>query len=97
MPPVLLLSEPDVRVVKRRLWAGETQEAIAATLQLDQKTISRVKTGQSWREIRWPDGTKGALPRQRVLEINRLRKKLRSQLADNPVAKAAAAKRKARK
>lgn len=46
--PGAKLTEADVLEIRRRLCAGETQDAIAATFGIKQPTVSRIKNGSLW-------------------------------------------------
>jgi len=45
------LTEEDVRTIRRRLHRGDLQEAIAADYGVCRMTVSRIKTGRTWRTL----------------------------------------------
>ena len=46
------LTVDDVRVIKRRLAAGEMQKVIAAEYDVTPTTISNINTGRTWQEVK---------------------------------------------
>lgn len=46
-----VLTESDVRTIRRRFRHGETQTAIAKAYGVDQTTVSRVVLGRTWRHV----------------------------------------------
>ena len=49
--PQTVLTEPDVREVKRRLAEGETKSAIARDLGVHRNTISDIAFGRNWKWV----------------------------------------------
>lgn len=71
-----ILTEDDVRTIRRLLWKGElTQDEIGTKYGVDQRTISAIKTGRRWPHIKWPNGKRGRIPAYKAREILLLRQK----------------------
>lgn len=63
-----------VIAVKKDIWDGLTTYAVAAKHGLSQPSVWQVKSGYSYPEVPWPDGSTGELAPARVVEIKRIRK-----------------------
>lgn len=60
--------------IKRRLWDGETSEAVAAFYQITPWAIHHIARGMRWKNALWPDGKPGGLSpkrRQLIMETRR--------------------------
>jgi hypothetical protein len=67
------LTSLQIQEIKVDLWTGESQADIAREQCVTQATISRIYNGQQHLQIPWPDGSIGAMPEYRILEILRER------------------------
>lgn len=56
------MNEQEAALVKQKIWDGEMQKDIAREHNISQTQVSRIKLGDSWNWIPWPDGTTGPLP-----------------------------------
>lgn len=71
------LDTKKAKIVKRLLWQGKPQTDIARAFDVDQRTISCVVQGQTWVDVKWPDGSVGAMKPARREMILKLRKRAR--------------------
>lgn len=55
------LSKELVKDIKKRLWTGERQSAIAESFGVSQSAISRIASAQIHSDVKWPDGSSGPL------------------------------------
>ena len=56
------LSPSVIASIKRLLWDGKSQMAIAADLGISQAAVSNIKRGVIGREVPWPSGQIGSMP-----------------------------------
>ena len=75
LPKGTLTTESTLEI-KKLLWEGElSQSEIATRFALSQPTVSRIYRGKDWQSIEWPDGSTGAIPLDRHIQLKRDRKK----------------------
>lgn len=61
-----LVDQATAAKIKVDLWAGHmTQSNIALRYNVSQPTISRIFRGRDWRDLPWPDGSLGHIPKDR--------------------------------
>jgi hypothetical protein len=79
--PRSLLSPADAAEIKRRLWSGETCDAVASRYpDITVSAIRSILSGNRWSTIPWPEKDKrgrtqtGAMPKTRAGEIHRARR-----------------------
>jgi len=65
------LTDKEATELKRQLWEGLPREGISENFLLTLSTIANINTGRQYPEIKWPDGSDGALPAARARELNR--------------------------
>lgn len=75
--PCAILDEDQVLIIKRLIYKGEKLEDIADKYEMSFRTISNIKRGVNWPNVKWPTGTTGAIPKKRALEITKERLKMR--------------------
>lgn len=68
------LNKEKAKEIKRELWNGRRQQALAFQFGVTQASVSRIETGRSWASVEWPDGSKGALPEARRKELEDVHK-----------------------
>ena len=62
------LDEATVLSIKALFWEGATQDALAERFNVSQTTISRIIRGKQWADVNWPNGERGALPLEKIME-----------------------------
>lgn len=68
------IDEAMARTIKRLLWEGFRQGAIAEHFGVSQPSISRIANGKDFKTLPWPDGSVGALSRSRKTSIRGFRR-----------------------
>ena len=63
------VTEQGATRAKQLLWQGELHEIVAQTVGCSRGFITLIATGRYWAGVTWPDGSTGALPHYRKLEI----------------------------
>jgi hypothetical protein len=87
------LTADDVAKIKRRLWNGETCDAIALDYNASPSSIRSILHGVRWKTVPWPENDakgreqSGALPRERVIAIMAARREARKEASAKAVRK----------
>lgn len=68
-----ILSDEDALAVKSKIWNAIKNSEVADLFMVSESLISQILTGKRYHDIAWPDGTSGALPHWRRLEIHRMK------------------------
>jgi hypothetical protein len=55
--PCAVLTEEQVLTIKRRIYKGEKLETIARSYDVSFRSISNIKRGVNWPDVKWPTGT----------------------------------------
>jgi hypothetical protein len=76
--PKLKLTTADVQIIKRRIWNGETREALAKEFSISVSELCSIGAGFRWKTVAWPDGSDGALPDARKAKIASARLRLKA-------------------
>lgn len=71
------LTAYEVEIIKKRLWYGEDSHEIARMFKIGVGLIYNIRSGWRWEEIRWPDGSSGAISKRRGREIAKAGKEAR--------------------
>lgn len=81
-----LLSDPDVRAIKRALWFGKSASVLAATFGVTDGMIRHVRNGLHWKHVPWPTTDKdgslitGAMPAGQARKIRQEKAAARREL-----------------
>lgn len=70
-----VLDENMARQIKARLWEGDKTVDISYELGISQALVSNVKTGRSYFDASWPDGSHGGMPEYRRLQLMKSRQR----------------------
>jgi len=57
--------------IKAHIWGGMRQREVAEMFGTTHTTIGRICNGESHKDVQWPDGSTGSMPRAHRLELNR--------------------------
>lgn len=69
-----LLSDPDVREIKRALWYGAACSSLAAVHGVTDGMIRHIRNGIHWKHVPWPANDKSGEPLTGAMTSDRARK-----------------------
>lgn len=80
------LAAPDVHIIKEHIWKGEVLTLIATNFNISQTHVTRIKNGEAWGNIPWPDGSTGPLPpgQAKTIKFLQKEKKGKTSLLEHP-------------
>jgi hypothetical protein len=73
-----ILTEQQVLSIKSALYKGVMLLELARKYGVSDRAISHIKCGRAWPQVKWPNGSKGAIPKGKRLQITRSRMKQRA-------------------
>jgi hypothetical protein len=84
-----ILTDEQVQRIKLALWNGELLTDLAKKFEVSNRTISAIRCGSIWPEVKWPDGATGAINKTRRKEVTRARRQPENKAAQQQLARGA--------